>query len=213
MFKKYISVVEEERYFEEIYGQIVKNAESIFLTPNYLEKDEKEKDEKDNIKGQLDTMFRVDEEAIRKAANFDIASGGLLPMPERGESVNVRFICSPYRLSGGSGVYMTKVVIYGREDDLQYDFIITSQIYKGILSEMEKAKMPVDINLECIVNRVFTIAGREWTLAPRELWDIYEITKKPIAPKVYAVALRLDLERKMTKMGISQEEFDREESD
>lgn len=194
--RKYISVVEEEKYFEEIYNKMVAESESIFLTPNYAPLFRTVTENKDDgIKSELDTLFGIDEEVeevIKKVASFDMASGGLLPMPEMGESVNVRFLHGPYCMFGR--IYMTRIAIYGREYDLQYDFFFSGTIYKGILAEMMKAKIPVDKDLRCIVNRVFTIAGRQWVQAPKELWRQDEVTKRMVAPKTYAVALRMDLE-------------------
>lgn len=153
------------------------------------------------IKSDMDKMFSVDEAKIGKMASVDIASGGILPLPEKGESVNIRILTVPKRvinekLPNKEGMITSRCVIYGRESDLQYDFIISSTIYKGILAEMKKAKIPADDDLKCVVNRVFTIAGREWPSAPKEMWKIDDSTKKPVSPKTYSVALRLDLEAK-----------------
>lgn len=155
------------------------------------------------IKSDMDKMFSVDETKIGKMASVDIASGGVLPLPEKGESVNIRILVAPKRvindkLPNKEGMITSRCVIYGRETDLQYDFIISSTIYKGILAEMKKAKIPVDDDLKCVVNRVFTIAGRDWSNAPKEMWKIDDATKRPVAPKTYSVALRLDLEAKAT---------------
>jgi len=153
------------------------------------------------IKSDMDKMFSVDDTKIGKMASVDIASGGILPLPEKGESVNIRVLTAPKRvvndkLPNKEGMITSRCVIYGRESELQYDFIISSTIYKGILAEMKKAKIPVDDDLKCITNRVFTIAGREWPNAPKEMWKPDEVTKKLVAPKTYSVALRLDLEAK-----------------
>lgn len=153
------------------------------------------------IKQDMDKMFQVDETKIGKMASVDIASGGLLPLPEKGESINIRVLTAPKhvineKLPNKEGMNTSRCVIYGRESDLQYDFIISSTIYKGILAELKKAKVPVDEDLKCIINRVFTIAGREWPNAPKEMWKIDDVTKRPVAPKTYSVALRVDLEAK-----------------
>lgn len=153
------------------------------------------------IKQDMDKMFQVDETKIGKMASVDIASGGVLPLPEKGESINIRVLTAPKhvineKLPNKEGMNTSRCVIYGRESDLQYDFIISSTIYKGILAELKKAKVPVDEDLKCIINRVFTIAGREWPNAPKEMWKIDDVTKRPVAPKTYSVALRVDLEAK-----------------
>ena len=151
------------------------------------------------IKQQMDKMYAVDESKIGKMASVDIAAGGVLPLPEKGESVNIRILSAPKavlneKLPNKEGAISARCVIYGKETDLQYDFWISSTIYKGILAELKKAKIPVDDDLKCIVNRVFTIAGREWPNAPKEMFKIDDVTKKPVPPKTYSVALRLDLE-------------------
>lgn len=153
------------------------------------------------IKSVMDKMYAVDETKIGKMASVDIASGGVLPLPEKGESVNIRILNAPRhvaneKLPNKEGAISARCVIYGRESDLQYDFWLSSTIYKGILAELKKAKIPVDDDLKCIVGRVFTIAGREWPNAPKEMFKIDEVTKKPLAPKTYSVALRTDLETK-----------------
>jgi hypothetical protein len=151
------------------------------------------------IKSDMDKMFQVDDTKIGKMASVDIASGGVLPLPEKGESVNIRVLTVPKRvvndkLPNKEGMITSRCVIYGREGELQYDFIISSTIYKGILAEMKKAKIPVDDDLKCIVNHIFTIVGREWPNAPSQMFKIDDVTKKPVPPKTYSVALRLDLE-------------------
>lgn len=155
------------------------------------------------IKQTMDKMYAVDESKIGKMASVDIASGGVLPLPEKGESVNIRILSAPKtvlneKLPNKEGAISARCVIYGKETDLQYDFWISSTIYKGILAELKKAKIPVDDDLKCIVNRVFTIAGREWPNAPKEMFRIDDATKKPVPPKTYSVALRLDLEARAT---------------
>lgn len=153
------------------------------------------------IKSDMDKMFQVDTAKIDKMASVDIASGGVLPLPEKGESANIRVLTAPKhvineKLPNKEGMITSRCVIYGRESDLQYDFIISSTIYKGILAEMKKAKIPADDDLKCIVGHIFTIAGREWPNAPKEMWKLDEVTQKLVAPKTYSVALRLDLEAK-----------------
>ncbi len=153
------------------------------------------------IKSTMDKMYAVDESKIGKMADVDIASGGTLPLPEKGESVNIRFLRAPKhvaneKLPNKEGAISARCVIFGRESELTYDLWVSSTIYKGILAELKKAKIPVDDDLKCIVNRVFTIAGREWPNAPKEMFKIDDITKKPVAPKTYSVALRTDLEAK-----------------
>jgi hypothetical protein len=152
------------------------------------------------IKSVMDKMYAVDETKIGKMASVDIASGGQLPLPEKGESVNIRILTAPRLVTNeklpNKESSSARCVIYGRESDLQYDFWLSSTIYKGILAELKKAKIPVDDDLKCIVGHVFTIAGREWPNAPKEMWKIDEVTKKPIAPKTYSIALRQDLESK-----------------
>lgn len=155
------------------------------------------------IKSDMDKMFSVDNTKIDKMASVDIATGGVLPLPEKGESINIRVLTVPKRvindkLPNKEGMITSRCVIYGRESELQYDFVISSTIYKGILAEMKKAKIPVDDDLKCVASRVFTIAGREWPSAPKEMWKPDEVTKKLVAPKTYSVALRLDLEARAT---------------
>ena len=162
------------------------------------------------IKSDMDKMFAVDEAKIGKMASVDIATGGVLPLPEKGESVNIRVLTAPKRvvnekLPNKEGMITSRCVIFGKEAELQYDFIISSTIYKGILAEMKKAKIPVDDDLKCVVNRIFTVAGREWPNAPKEMFKIDDVTKRPVAPKTYSVALRLDLEAKAATVSVGPE--------
>lgn len=152
-----------------------------------------------SIKEQMDKMFGIDQAKIDKMASVNIATGGQLPLPEKGQSVNIRILTAPKhvvndKLPNKEGMITSRCVIYGREADVQYDIVLSSTIYKGILAELKKNSVPTDSDLKCIVNRVFTIAGKEWTTAPKEMWKIDEITKRPVAPKTYSVALRTDLE-------------------
>lgn len=196
MERKYITIEEEEAYFQEVYDSEIGDVErNIFLTPNYLAV-EKTQDIGDirNIKSDMEKIFGIDYVIIRKMASIDIASGGTLPLPQKGESVNIRMLSTPRKIGK---TYMTRCIIYGREEDLQYDIPILSTMAKGIFVELQKAKMPVDDSLKMIVGRVFTIAGREWAGAPKELWKIDDLTRRPTAPRVLVVALRLDLEAKI----------------
>ena len=153
-----------------------------------------------SIKEQMEKSFGIDQTKIDKMASVNIATGGQLPLPEKGESVNIRILTPPKyvhneKLPGkDKDMYTSRCVIFGRETDLQYDIILSSTITKGILAELKKNNVPVDSDLKCIVNRVFTIAGKEWPSAPKEMWKIDDVTKRPVAPKTYSVALRTDLE-------------------
>src|SRR3989344_5634642 len=118
-----------------------------------------------SLKDTIDKMYQIDEAKIAKMAEVDIASGGILPMPDKGEAVTIRFLTAPKhivneKLPNKEGAITARCVIVGREADLQYDFWISSTIYKGLLAELKKAKIPVDDDLKCVVGHVFTIAGR-----------------------------------------------------
>lgn len=154
-----------------------------------------------SIKETMDKLYQIDEEKIKKMASVDIATGGVLPLPEKGDSVNIRILGVPKhvineKLPNKEGAISARCVVFGKENELQYDLWLSSTIYKGMLAELKKNNIPIDSDLKCIVNRIFTIAGKEWPSAPKEMWRIDEVTKKPIAPKTYGVALRLDLEAK-----------------
>lgn len=154
------------------------------------------------IKQDMEKMYSVDPTKIDKMASVDIASGGILPLPEKGESVNIRMLTAPKLVTNeklpnpDKKSWTSRCVIYGKEADLQYDFWVSSTIFKGVLAEMKKAKIPVDDDMKCVVGHIFTIAGREWPNAPKEMWRVDEVTQKLVAPKTYSVALRLDLEAK-----------------
>lgn len=198
--KIYITIEEEEIYFQEIYDETIGNVEkAMFLTPNYLSYISEEA----NIKSDMAKTFEIDHDVISKMASIDIASGGIIPLPEKGESVNVRFLGPPRKIGK---TYMARCAIYGREYDLQYDIPILSTMAKGIFAEFQKAKIPIDDELKCIVGRIFTVAGREWS-APRGLWKIDDVTRRPYAPKVLVMALRLDLEAKMASSSEEGKEY------
>lgn len=158
------------------------------------------------IKQDMEKAYSVDEEKINKMASVDMASGGILPLPEKGDSINIRIVTAPKLVMNDKiqnpdkKSWTSRCVIYGRESELQYDFWIASTIFKGFLAEMKKAKIPVDDDLKCMVGRIFTIAGREWLNAPKEMFKVNDVTKKLEAPKTYGVALRLDLEAKASQV-------------
>lgn len=154
--------------------------------------DPKIEDSKKSIVQLLDKIHNVDHNKIDKISDIDYAIGGLLPLPEKGESVNIRIIEKPRYVNDKIFV---RCVIYGRETDLQYDLYMSTTIYKGIIAEIRREKIPVDDDLKCIVEHVFTIAGRDWYTAPREMWRFDKMTKKYVPPKIYAVGIRLDLEK------------------
>jgi hypothetical protein len=206
MYDAGITATDEEIYFDKIMDYWEGTLKgSMNHTPNYLglkgyPEDLQEKDfdfgfqeKSDNILEDMKKEFEIDWSIIERVSKIDIASGGRLPLPEKGESVNVRFLTDPKRLGS---IYYARCVIYGRESDLQYDCLLPCTLMKWVFSEFEKAKIPIDNMLKCMVGRVFTIAGREWYDCPRELWRPDEVTHKLIAPKTFLAALRLDLEAK-----------------
>jgi hypothetical protein len=200
MSYKYVSVKQEEEYFDETLGKSVDIENAMFLTPNYFSKD----GFADNYSPDLNMFaimkdtFGIEEEVIKNYARQDLASGGRLPMPCSGESVNVRMLRPPKIV--GKSAFVGRCTIFGREVDLQYDIQFSSNIVKGILAEFEKNNISIDPGMTCIVNRVFTIAGKLWYTAPKELWRVDEITKRPVAPFVYVVTLRTDLEAMENKI-------------
>jgi hypothetical protein len=187
--RKYISTSEEEEYFA-VHSTDSENIENaMFLTLNYTTRSNTDFI---NMKQDMIDTFQIDPEVIKAYSKLDIASGGRLPMPCPGESINIRILRPPKIV--GKGMYDGLCTIYGRECDLQYKIQIASNIARGIFAEMEKAGISVDNELKCIVNRVFTIVGRQWNAASKELWTIDAVTHRPVAPTVYVVALREDLE-------------------
>ncbi len=153
-----------------------------------------------SLKDIMDKAFKVDEAKIAKMAEVDIASGGQLPLLEKGESITIKFVTAPKhvlneKLPNKEGAITARCVVHRREDGLTYDLWISSTIYKGLLTELKKAKVPVDNDLTCIVGRIFTIVGKDWHSAPKDMWKINEVTKKPESPKTYGISLRTDLEQ------------------
>lgn len=146
-----------------------------------------------SIKELMDRIFNADKYKINKLINIGISYEGILPMPEKGESVNIRILTAPKNINN---VGVSRCAIYGHTD-FQFDIWLSKTIYKGILAELKRAEIPVDNNMRCIVGHVFTVAGREWHTAPIDMWSFDSNTNKNVPPKTYAVALRPDLEKKL----------------
>lgn len=150
------------------------------------------------IKDQMDSTFEVDPEKIDNMAKNDIASGGQLPLPGIGEHVNIKYIGSPRlveneKMAGGKA-FVARCVIFGEDDGLQFDVFLPSTIYKGMLAELKKFNVEVDDDMKCIVHRVFTVSGKQWDTAPKEMWRDDPLSGRPVPPKTYNTALRPDLE-------------------
>lgn len=77
----------------------------------------------------------------------------------------------------------------------QEDLYITSTIYKGMLNELKKAKLSIDDDFKCIVNRRWVITCKEWINAPQHMLKLDEKTEKLMLPKTYAIKLILNEEK------------------
>lgn len=128
-----------------------------------------------------------------------------LVMPEKGESVTFRILTAPKQYNT-IGIDNEENIIGSRCEVLINDMIdsmvcvpeklliFNSTIYKGMLIELEKHNIVVDKHLECLVGRVWTIRGIQWLQGPKELWTIDAVTKLPVCPTTYSIALRKELE-------------------
>ncbi len=128
-----------------------------------------------------------------------------LPLPENRESYNVRILAPPEHLninhinrSGdtqnsdiGTDIVASRCQVLGIKQ--HFWLHINSIIYKGMLVEMKKAKIFVDEDLKCMVNCIFTIGGRRWFTAPRELWKVDKNLGYSVPPTTFCIALRKDL--------------------
>lgn len=118
-----------------------------------------------------------------------------LPLPGNGESINVRILAPPERINDeqNNDIFVCRCQTLGNIKD-HFWLHINSTIYKGVSIELKKANIHIDNDLKCMVGCIFTIVGREWFRAPKELWKPDEKTGELIPPKTFAVALRKDLE-------------------
>lgn len=141
----------------------------------------------------------------------------LLPLPENGESINVRILAPPeylcteeeeieeetIRRIGIRRIEARRIGARCQVLGIKQHFLlkITSIIYKGMLAEFSKAKISVDDDLRCMVGCIFTIAGRQWFQAPKEFWISDEKTGELVPPTTFAIALRKDLMNMGRDMG------------
>ena len=114
-----------------------------------------------------------------------------LPLPDNGESINIRILVPPERIKDqNKDIYVCRCQILGIK---QHSLLtINSIIYKGMSAELKKANIHIDDDLKCLVNCIFTIASRQWFQAPKELWKPDE-KGELVPPKTYAIALRKDI--------------------
>lgn len=117
-----------------------------------------------------------------------------LPLPGNGESINVRILAPPERIEDeqNNDIFVCRCQTLGNIKD-HFWLHINSTIYKGLLTELKKAKISVDDDLKCIVGCIFTIGCREWFNAPRDVWKSDEKTGKLVPPRTLCIALRKDL--------------------
>lgn len=125
-----------------------------------------------------------------------------LPMPDIGESVTVKTLSSPKIVKSRFNVNERMLIvrcslidydIYDpRYDGKEYNLIITSTIYKGMITELRRNQIVIDGDgdMKYIVNLIFKISGIKWLSAPRDLWKISR--GKIVAPKIYSVELLPD---------------------
>lgn len=74
---------------------------------------------------------------------------------------------------------ITGTSMEGENKNKTIDIPINKSIYLALLTEMKKANIDVDEELECFINRIFTVFERKWKDVP-----------------VFGAALRKDLEGK-----------------
>lgn len=118
-----------------------------------------------------------------------------LPMPNIGEYIRIKILSSPKVVDSRfneNGMLTIRCKVAGsnylppQSDDLEcdeYDLIITSTIYKGMINELRDYRIPVDDDMKCIVGLNFAIEGIEWLSAPKHFW------KNCRPPKIYSVTL------------------------
>ncbi len=76
--------------------------------------------------------------------------------------------------------------IYGHKE-YPYMLKLTPSIYKEMLAELKKNNIEIDNNLNCLKDKIFTFAHKDWNTVPKELWIDEEI------PTVLGITLRTDL--------------------
>jgi hypothetical protein len=114
-----------------------------------------------------------------------------IQLPDKAESINIRILAPPERIKDqNKDIYVCRCQVLGIKQ--HYLLKLDSTIYKGMSTELKKANIHIDDDLKCLVNCVFTIAGREWFRAPKELWKPDE-KGELVPPKTFAIALRKDI--------------------
>ena len=144
--------------------------------------------------------FAIDEEKIGKMASTDIALGGRIKMPEKGEQITIWLTTSPKyienpKLPTGSA-FVSRAKKYNPDkknfDEIEADFIWASTTYKTFAAELKRKKM--DRSEVAMKNRIITIVGRDWANADKSIWKTNEITGESTSPKTYSLEIRQDLE-------------------
>lgn len=110
-----------------------------------------------------------------------------LPMPGIGKHVTIKILSPPKIVDSRfdkNGMITARCKLIGY--DSEYDLILTSTIYKGMINELREHRIPIDDDMKCTVGMNFAIAGIEWLSAPKHFW------KNSRPPKIYSVKLILD---------------------
>ena len=146
-----------------------------------------------NLIETFDKIYAVDQEKIEKMSKINIAPGGKLPLPEKGEATTVFSVSSPTleTLPDGKQFGNIRVKIYNDQTDLIYDWNLSKTAWIGIRKEFKRLNMPMDQEAKCLINIPITIAGKDWKSAPQEMWQ--NIGGKRISPKTYNITIRDDI--------------------
>ncbi len=148
-----------------------------------------------NIVEMFDKIYNVDQEKIDKMSRIDIAPGGKLPLPEKGESMTVFAIAAPtlVTLPDGKKFGNIRIKLYNSKQDVPFDWNLSKTAWMGIRKEFARLKMQIDQEMKCLIGVPITITGKDWNTAPSEIWQTDPITGKKVSPKTYNINIREDL--------------------
>lgn len=130
------------------------------------------------IKANADKLLR-DRNEIKRGKTIPF-----LPMPGIGEHVTIKILSTPKVVDSRfneNGMIITRCKLIGYESE--YNLIISSTIYNGMIDELRNYRVQIDDDMKCIVGLNFAITGIEWLSAPKHFWKNYR------PPKIYSVRL------------------------
>lgn len=109
-----------------------------------------------------DNIDNIPDKEIEEETKIDIKKLPELNMPKIGENVKIRIVGVPEYLSK-KNVYIPVMLIDNGIDKGMFRIKITKTIFGGLLVQFKKRNEEIDEDMKCVIGKVMTIEGKEYS--------------------------------------------------